>query len=69
MTRLHHLTRREIEVLRLLSRGESNKRIAQELYISVNTVERHLKNIYAKLDVHSRTGAMLFYLTENHWIP
>jgi DNA-binding NarL/FixJ family response regulator len=51
------LTAREIEVLRLVAAGNSNKQIAEELYLSVKTVARHLENIYFKLGVSSRTAA------------
>jgi DNA-binding NarL/FixJ family response regulator len=43
------MTRREVEVLRLLARGYSNPQIAEQLFISVRTVERHISAIYAKL--------------------
>ena len=51
------LTAREIEVLRLVAAGKSNKEIAENLYLSVKTVARHLENIYFKLGVSSRTAA------------
>jgi LuxR family maltose regulon positive regulatory protein len=52
------LSRRELEVLRLLATGLSNKSIANTLSISVTTVKKHLQNIYGKLNVHSRTQAV-----------
>lgn len=52
------LTDREREVLDLLTAGLSNKEIAQKLYLSVRTVEVHLRNIYAKLGVRSRLEAV-----------
>jgi DNA-binding NarL/FixJ family response regulator len=48
------LTPRETQVARLVTHGKRNADIARELCISVNTVESHLKHIYAKLNVHSR---------------
>jgi DNA-binding NarL/FixJ family response regulator len=53
-----NLTRRENEVLELLSRGFGNKEIAQSLSISGDTVRYHLKQIYEKLHVRSRTEAV-----------
>jgi LuxR family maltose regulon positive regulatory protein len=52
------LTERELEVLRLLAEGLSNKELADRLVVAPSTVKQHLKNIYGKLDVHSRTQAV-----------
>jgi LuxR family maltose regulon positive regulatory protein len=52
------LSERELEALRLVATGLSNKEIANTLMISVTTVKKHLQNIYGKLDVHSRTQAV-----------
>jgi DNA-binding NarL/FixJ family response regulator len=49
------LTRREMQVARLVARGRSNAEIALELGIKPRTVDAHLQKIYTKLDVHSRT--------------
>jgi DNA-binding CsgD family transcriptional regulator len=54
------LTPRELEVLRLVAAGRSNREIASELVLSEHTVARHLQNIFAKLDVSSRTAASAF---------
>lgn len=54
------LTAREIEVLRLVAAGNSNREIADELCLSVKTVARHLSNIFFKIDVSSRTAAAAF---------
>lgn len=51
------LSERELQVLRLLAAGHSNPEIASQLYISLNTVKSHLKNIYAKLGVTRRGQA------------
>jgi LuxR family maltose regulon positive regulatory protein len=55
---LEPLSERELEVLRLLKTSLSSTGIAQELFISVSTVRSHIKNIYGKLDVHSRYEAV-----------
>jgi LuxR family maltose regulon positive regulatory protein len=52
------LSLRELEVLRLVALGESNRRISEELYISEPTVKKHLSNILGKLDVVNRTQAV-----------
>lgn len=52
------LSERELEVLRYIASGLSNKKIMAKLYISMSTVKTHLRNIYSKLDAHSRTEAI-----------
>jgi DNA-binding CsgD family transcriptional regulator len=54
---LQALTGREREVLALLARGLTNKEIANSLVITPNTVKRHLKSLFAKLDVNTRSAA------------
>ena len=56
-----HLSTREIEVLGLLSRGSSNKEIADQMRLSVETVRSYLKTIYEKLHVRCRTEAVIRY--------
>lgn len=63
------LSERESEVLILLARGHTNKDIAQELILSVRTVEAHLRNIFAKLDVGSRTEAALWAVRHGYGTP
>ena len=58
------LTDRELDVLRLLCRGLTNRKIGDELFISVKTVGRHVENIYAKIGVSTRAGAAV-YAMEN----
>jgi LuxR family maltose regulon positive regulatory protein len=53
------LSQRELEVLRLLMTELSALEIADELVVSVSTVRSHIKNIYGKLDVHSRHEAVV----------
>jgi NarL family two-component system response regulator LiaR len=56
------LSERELEVLKLAAKGMSNKDIAEQLFLSVRTVQTHLANIFTKLDVGSRTEAILYGL-------
>jgi len=53
------LSPREIEILRLVATGASNKEIAEQLFISEGTVKNHLSNILSKLGVHDRMQAVL----------
>ena len=53
------LSKREIDVLRLLAVGYSNLQIAQALVITESTVKMHLKHLYGKLDVHNRLQAVV----------
>jgi LuxR family maltose regulon positive regulatory protein len=55
---LEPLSERELEVLRFVAAGLPNKKITEQLFISMSTVKTHLRNIYGKLDVHSRTEAV-----------
>ena len=59
MKQINKLSRRELEVIHLLLQGKSNKLIAFALGVSVRTVEFHLKNVYAKLQVNSRMELVL----------
>lgn len=54
------LTEREVEVLHLVAQGDSNLQISEKLFISVNTVKSHIKNILSKLQVENRTQAAAF---------
>jgi DNA-binding CsgD family transcriptional regulator len=58
--RAHGLTRRELEVLRLVAAGKTNKAIAASLFLSEKTVDRHVSNIFTKLDVPSRAAATAY---------
>ena len=52
------LSERELEVLQLIAKGLTNPEIAARLYLSLNTVKVHTRNIYGKPDAHSRTQAV-----------
>ena len=56
----HGLTARELEVLRLVATGRTNRAIAAELVLSERTVDRHVSNIFAKLGVGTRTAAAAY---------
>lgn len=64
-----HLTPREEEVLTLLSKGFANKEIADKLSVSYETVRDHLKHVYEKLHVHSRTEAVARYFSSSESHP
>jgi ATP/maltotriose-dependent transcriptional regulator MalT len=53
------LTRREISILKRLETGLSNKEIAEAIFVSEGTLKWHLHNVYSKLDVKNRSGAMM----------
>ena len=58
------LTDRELQVLRLVARGMSNREAAEELFISENTVKNHVRNILEKLHLHSRMEAVVYAVRE-----
>jgi DNA-binding NarL/FixJ family response regulator len=58
--RSHGLTARELEVLRLVAGGKTNKAIAKELSLSEKTVDRHVSNIFTKVNVPTRAAATAF---------
>ena len=60
----HRLTRREVEVLRLIAAGHSNREIAAALFLSPRTAERHVANIYLKLGAHSKAEAAAYALRQ-----
>lgn len=63
--KIDNLTRRELEVLKLLSVGMYNKEIAEKLNISERTVKNHVSNIFKKLEVTDRTQAAVFAIRNN----
>lgn len=64
---LHLLTKRECQVLQLLSEGQSNRKIAETLVISEKTVKNHVSNILQKMDVNDRTQAVVTAI-RNGWV-
>ena len=56
------LTRRELEVLSALASGRTNKQIARDHGVSLNTVKFHVRNLFQKLGVNSRSQAIAMYL-------
>ena len=62
------LTDREVEVLRVLARGLSNREIAETLVLSPRTVQHHLASVYDKIDMRTRAGAAVFAI-ENGLVP
>lgn len=65
----YRLTRREIRVLALLMEGHHKKTAADAMGVSINTVSFHLKNLYTKLGVHSKTEAVVKGLLEGIVLP
>ncbi len=58
-----NLSQRELEILSSVAKGNRDKEVADQLFLSVETVRTHLRNIYKKLHVRSRTEAVLKYLS------
>ena len=63
--RVSDLTEREVDVLNLIAKGYSNQDISNELYISLNTVKTHIKNMFQKLEVEDRTQAAMKAVKED----
>ncbi len=61
------LTDREVEVLRLIAKGATNREIAEQLVISEGTVKNHISNILSRLGLRDRTQAAIF-ARENGWL-
>jgi DNA-binding NarL/FixJ family response regulator len=59
------LSEREVEVLRLLARGNTTKQIAARLTISTKTADNHIQHIYNKVGVSTRAGATLFAMEQH----
>ena len=59
------LTQREVEVLRLIAAGKTDREIAEELVIAEGTVRRHVSNIYAKIDATNRAEATRYALQKD----
>ena len=58
------LTDRELDVLRLVAQGLTNREVAEQLYIAENTVKNHVRNILEKLHLHSRMEAVIYAVKE-----
>ena len=65
--RINGLTTREVEILRLVTSGLTNRQLAERLGVSTRTVDAHLRSIYGKLGIKSRSAATR-YAIENHLI-
>jgi len=59
------LSAREVEVLKLIADGRSNKDIADQLVISLRTVEKHVANVYGKIEARGRADAVRFALVQS----
>jgi DNA-binding CsgD family transcriptional regulator len=59
-----HFTKRELEVLRLVAEGHTDREVAETLIISPRTVNRHLSNIFVKLDVPGRAAAVAYAIRQ-----
>jgi len=66
MTTLSDLTSRELQILRLVLAGRTNKAIASEIFISEKTVEFHLDNLYTKIGVRTRLMAGLWAMQQGN---
>ena len=65
LDKLHSLTKRELQILKLIAEGLFNKEIAVKLHISERTVKNHVSNIFKKIKVNDRTQAAVFAIKNN----
>ncbi len=56
---LSQLSEREFDVIRLINQGKTNQQIAEELFVSINTIKKHINSAYLKLDAYSRTSSIV----------
>lgn len=63
--RVDGLTLREVEILRLVAAGMTNRQTAERLGLSIRTVDAHLRSIYAKLGIKSRSAATRYAVEHN----
>lgn len=63
--RVDGLTLREVEILRLVAAGMTNRQAAERLGLSIRTVDAHLRSIYAKLGIKSRSAATRYAVEHN----
>lgn len=68
-SKISDLTDREIQIVKLLAEGRSNKDIADSMCVAIETVKSHLQTIYKKLEVKGRTEAAVYYLREKAELP
>jgi len=59
------LTQREVEIIRLVAAGMTNRQTAERLALSIRTVDAHLRSIYAKLGIKSRSAATRYAVEHN----
>ncbi len=64
-----NITEREMEIIKLIAEGYSNKEIAEQLFLSTHTITTHRKNIMAKLKVNNTAGVVMFAVRENLLTP
>jgi DNA-binding NarL/FixJ family response regulator len=65
----HDLTRRELDIVHEIASGKSNQQIADDLYITIKTVEAHVTRILSKLELSSRTQIALWAVDNNLTLP
>lgn len=65
LARVDGLTLREVEILRLVAAGMTNRQTAERLGLSIRTVDAHLRSIYAKLGIKSRSAATRYAVEHN----